>query len=98
MKKLSRDSCSTKPGSAVRIVNMDNFEQQHIQHQGPCSQSLNSGLHQKGRGALSFGRILAAAPKRPFKMFEDMNSAGWDDQKGTETALDRVYNELWSQW
>ena len=98
MKKLRCGSCSTKPGSVVRILNMDNFQQQHIQHQGPCSQSLNSGLHQRGRGALSFGRILAAAPKRPFKMFEDMNSAGWDDQKGTETALYRVYNELWSQW
>ena len=97
MKKLRCGGCSTKPGSVVRIVNMDNF-QKLIQHQGPCSQNLNSGLHQKGRGALSFGRILAAAPKRPFKMFEDMNSAGWDDQKGTETAQHRVYNELWSQW
>ena len=96
MKKLRCGGCSTKPGSVVRIVNMDNF-QQLIQHQGPCSQSLNSGLHQKGRGALSFGRILAAAPKRPFKMFEDMHSGGCDDQKGTEKALHRVYNELcWS--
>ena len=93
MKKLRCGSCSTKPGSVVRIVNMDNF-QQLIQHQGPCSQSLNSGLHQRGRGALSFGRILAAAPKRPFKMFEDMYSGG---HIGTEKALHRVYNKLcWS--
>ena len=93
MKKLRCGSCSTKPGSVVRIVNMDNF-QQLIQHQGPCSQSLNSGLHQRGRGALSFGRILAAAPKRPFKMFEDMHSGG---HIGTEKALHRVYNKLcWS--